>query len=153
MRTSLIRKPYWNAMDRPLGLSHLFEDIFSDMEGRYAAPNQTAEDFWAPAIDIREDKEVLSIHADVPGIDPENLSLQVEDGVLTLEGNREVETCGKDEKSHWTERRTGTFRRSVKLPSHVDGENIKAAYNKGVLSITCPLKTEAKPRQIKVEAQ
>ncbi len=108
---------------------------------------------WSPAADISEtDKEYL-VKAELPGIKREDVKVTLDDGVLTIEGERKFEKDDKTEKTHRVERFYGTFRRSFGLPEHVDAKGIRAESRDGVLLVHVPKdKTEkSKSVQIKVE--
>lgn len=87
---------------------------------------------------------------EVPGVNEEDLDIQVENNTLTIKGKRSFEKEEKEENFHRIERRYGSFLRTFRLPNTVDSETIEAHYDKGVLSVTLGKKAEAKPKQIKV---
>ena len=105
---------------------------------------------WAPSVDIFEHEGNLVLRAELPGIEPKDVDVHVENNVLTLRGERKFESEVKREKYHRVERAYGTFSRSFTLPSVVDTEKIKAEYKDGVLQVTLPQREEAKPKQIQV---
>jgi HSP20 family protein len=105
---------------------------------------------WAPSVDIFEHEGNLVLKAELPGIEPKDVDVRVENNVLTLRGERKLETEVKREKYHRVERSYGTFSRSFTLPSVVDTEKIKAEYRDGVLQVTLPQREEVKPKQIQV---
>ena len=105
---------------------------------------------WAPSVDIFEHEGSLVLRAELPGIEPKDVDVHVENNVLTLRGERKFESEVKREKYHRVERAYGTFSRSFTLPNVVDTEKIKADYKDGVLQVTLPQREEAKPKQIQV---
>jgi HSP20 family protein len=105
---------------------------------------------WAPSVDIFEHEGNLVLKAELPGVDPKDVDVRVENNVLTLRGERKFESEVKREKYHRVERAYGTFSRSFTLPNVVDTEKIKAEYKDGVLQVTLPQREEAKPKQIQV---
>lgn len=105
---------------------------------------------WAPAVDIYEHEGNLVLKAELPGIEPKDVDVRVENNVLTLRGERKFDTEVKREKFHRVERAYGSFSRSFTLPSVVDTEKIKAEYKDGVLRVTLPTREEAKPKQISI---
>ena len=105
---------------------------------------------WAPSVDIFEHEGNLVLRAELPGIEPKDVDVHVENNVLTLRGERKFESEVKREKYHRVERAYGTFSRSFTLPNVVDTEKIKAEYKDGVLQVTLPQREEAKPKQIQV---
>ena len=106
---------------------------------------------WAPAVDVFERDNELVLKADLPGVEMNDIDIQLENGTLTLKGQREFKKEGKDGGYHRIERHYGSFVRYFSLPDTVDGEGVHADYKNGVLSVTLPKKEVAKPRQIKVQ--
>lgn len=106
---------------------------------------------WIPAVDILEDENQLVLRADVPGVDLSKIDIRLENGTLTLKGQREFER--KDDKTsyHRVERQYGQFARSFTMPETVDPEKVDAEYKNGVLQITLGKKELAKPRSIQVQ--
>ena len=105
---------------------------------------------WAPAVDIYEHEGNIVLKAELPGIDPKDVDVRVENNVLTLHGERKVDSEVKREQYHRVERAYGSFTRSFTLPNVVDTEKIKAEYSDGVLRVTLPQREEAKPKQIAI---
>lgn len=105
---------------------------------------------WAPACDIYEQDGSVVLKAELPGVDPKDVDIRVENNVLTLRGERKLDQeVGKD-SYHRVERAYGTFTRSFTLPSVINTEQIKADYKDGVLEVTLPKRAEARPRQIQI---
>ena len=105
---------------------------------------------WVPAVDIQETENDLVLKADVPDVDMKDIDVRVENGTLSLRGERKFESETKNGSWHRVERSYGRFERAFALPNTVDFEAVKADYKNGVLTITLPKKEVAKPRQIKV---
>lgn len=108
---------------------------------------------WSPAVDISEDDEAYLIRAELPGVNRDDVKVQVNDGVLTLQGERKSEKEEKGKKVHRVERFYGNFMRSFTLPDNVDEENINADYKDGILTLKLPKSEKAKPRSIDVKVQ
>lgn len=108
---------------------------------------------WAPAVDITEDSDAYIIKAELPGVERNDVRVQVNDGVLTLQGERHAEKEEKDKKVHRVERFYGNFARSFTLPDNVDEEQIQADYKDGMLTLRLPKSEKAKPRSIEVKVQ
>jgi HSP20 family protein len=108
---------------------------------------------WTPRCNVWEDTNGFRVKAALPGIDPKEVQIQVEDGVLTIAGERkdEPEESGRTYFAH--EIGGGAFSRSFRLPSNVDAEKVSASYKNGVLSIDLPKRDEAKPRRIVIETK
>jgi HSP20 family protein len=105
---------------------------------------------FVPPVDIYEDEHSIQLKMEVPGVDEKDLDIKVENNTLTVTGERKFEKEEKEENFHRVERRYGSFTRSFTLPTTVSTEDIKADYAQGVLKITLAKRTEAKPKQIKV---
>ncbi len=149
---ALIRYSPFAELDPFVGLK-AFEDkitrMFAEPNGRPALSRG-----WVPAVDIVENENELVVKADVPDVKFEDIDVKMENGTLTLRGERKLEKQST-EKGGWhrLERSYGTFERSFTLPETVDPEQVKADYNNGTLTVTLPKKEIAKPRQVKVEVK
>ncbi len=106
---------------------------------------------WVPPVDIKETEQELILKADVPDLKFEDIHVNLENGALTIRGERKFEA--KEDKGGWhrIERSYGTFERVFDLPDTINPEAVKADYKNGVLTVTLPKKEVAKPKQIKVE--
>jgi HSP20 family protein len=105
---------------------------------------------WAPALDISERKDAYLVTVELPGCKPEDLDITMEDGLLTIQGERQFTAESSEQQFHRVERRYGSFRRSITLPAHVMAEGIQASFEDGVLQILVPKAEEAKPKRIQV---
>lgn len=142
----------WNNPFRELQafqsqMNRLFDETVG---GRRAEEGVAAS--WAPPVDITETKDYLTFHVELPGFKNEDLKLNVENGVLTLEGERMFEQESKEKSYHRVERAYGRFLRSFTLPTNVDPERIQASMNEGILTIEIPKREEAKPKSIPIGA-
>ena len=108
---------------------------------------------WMPSADIIETGGTVRIKADLAGMDPKDIHLEVEDNVLTLSGERRFEEEVHEDKYYRIERRYGSFQRSLALPQGVDADSIQAHYENGVLEVTIPKMEQVKPRRIPVESR
>ncbi len=111
------------------------------------------EGVWQPPVDIFENGDSVVLKAELPGMDQKDIEVKIEDNTLILRGERKQEEEVKKENYHRIERYYGSFQRSFSLPKTVDLEKVKAAVDKGVLTIVLPKKEETKPRQITVEVK
>ena len=120
--------------------------------GRHAqqANGRATTTAWAPAVDISERKDAYLVTVELPGLKPEDLDLTMEDGLLTIQGERQFTAESSEQQFHRVERRSGAFRRSITLPAHVLAEEIQASFEDGVLQILVPKAEEAKPKRIQV---
>ena len=107
---------------------------------------------WAPALDISERKDAYLVTVELPGIKPEDLDITMEDGLLTIQGERQFTQESSEQQFHRVERRYGAFRRSITLPAHVMAEGIQATVDNGVLQILVPKAEEAKPKRIQIRS-
>ena len=105
---------------------------------------------WVPPVDVVETKEKIVVRAEVPGMKQEEISIEFENGVLTLRGERRFQKESDQHTYHRVERAYGNFIRSFTLPRSVDAEQIVASYRDGVLEIEVPKKEEARPKQIRI---
>ena len=108
---------------------------------------------WTPACDIYEDNDEVVIRAALAGVDPKDVEIRVENGVLTLKGERKVENAEKKDNYHRVEMAYGHFTRTFALPTTVDTEKVNAESKHGVLAVHLPKRSEAKPRSIQVKIQ
>ncbi len=111
----------------------------------------TSNNVWAPAVDIKEEENRYLIHADLPGVNPEDIDITLEHGVLTIQGTRNEEKSEDKNGYHRVERFRGRFVRSFALPDTVDNEKVDAQLKEGVLNIVIDKKERAKPRRISVK--
>jgi HSP20 family protein len=124
------------------------EEEFDRLVGRAFSRNA-----WVPALDVRETDDRFELSLDLPGIDPDAVSVSFEDGMLTVSGKREFADENKGETWHRIERGFGTFARSVRLPRTADPDRIEATFDKGVLTVAVPKAEAAKARTIEVKAK
>jgi HSP20 family protein len=105
---------------------------------------------WAPALDISERKDAYLVTVELPGVDADDLQITLEDGLLTIQGERYFAHDSSEQHFHRVERRYGAFRRSITLPAHVMAEGIEATADNGVLQILVPKMEEATAQRIQV---
>jgi HSP20 family protein len=107
---------------------------------------------WAPAVDIKEEPDCYVLHADIPGVRPEDIDISMDKGVLTIRGERRHAAEESKEGYHRRERQHGVFMRRFSLPETVDAEAISAASKDGVLELVLPKTAEPQPRKIEVKS-
>jgi HSP20 family protein len=107
-----------------------------------------------PRIDVKETAKDIRIMADLPGLDEKDITVTIEDGRLTLRGEKREDHEEQDENYYWRERSYGTFHRQIQLPGEVEPDKIEAVFKRGVLSITVPRKPEieGKTKRIEIKA-
>ncbi|MFB9069208.1 Hsp20/alpha crystallin family protein [Pseudofulvimonas gallinarii] len=106
---------------------------------------------WAPRVDIKEENDRFLIQADIPGVDPKDIEVSMDKGILSIKGERNTEAREESERFTRVERARGVFYRRFALPDSADAEGIRASGRHGVLEITIPKRPEASPRRITVE--
>lgn len=136
-------------------LNRLQREMNTLFENRAAAttnaPNEAPMCDWLPAVDVYEDTERYVVTAELPGFDPKQVDVKVEDNRLTLRGERKLEREEKKENYHRVERAYGTFTRTFTLPTTVDVTKITAEYKHGLLHVSIPKKPEVTPKQVTVK--
>ncbi len=132
----------WDVFD----VGREFDRLFSTTVG---APTLMA---WSPAVDVRESDNDFIVTAELPGLAKDTVDITIENGVLSLSGEKkeEREEGVADSGRHVLERRYGRFQRSFSLPRGVDADNVSAEFSDGILKVTLPKSATAKPRQIKI---
>jgi HSP20 family protein len=105
---------------------------------------------WAPALDISERKDAYLVTVDLSGVEAEDLEITLEDGHLTIQGERHFAHDSSEQQFHRVERRYGAFRRSITQPAQVQAEQIEASFDNGVLQIVVPKMEEATPKRIQI---
>ena len=105
---------------------------------------------WMPAMDLVETDDAYVLRADLPGLDEKDVSIEFEDNVLTISGERKSEHESKSEGYHRVERAFGAFSRSLTLPQGVDAEKVEANFDKGVLEVRIPKPAEARPTRVQI---
>ena len=132
----------WDPFAELSELRARFDRMFDQFDNR--------ERVWTPAIDVERDDGHLVVHADLPGIKPEEVKIEVEDDILTISGEHEERKEEKDKQYVRRERRYGSFSRSMALPPGVDAKRIKAKTHDGVVEVTIPFLEEAKKEAVKI---
>ena len=107
---------------------------------------------WAPAVDIKEEKDHFVVRADIPGVNPDDIEINLENGILTIRGERREEKEENDKGWHRTERFTGSFYRRLALPESADASQVTASSKKGVLEIWIPISKKTRKSRIEVKS-
>jgi HSP20 family protein len=105
---------------------------------------------WVPAMDLVESDDHLVLRADLPGLDSDDVNIEIKDGVLTVSGERKTEHEEKSEGFYRVERAFGSFSRSLSLPEGIDAEKVSADFDKGVLEVRIPKPEERKPHRVAI---
>ena len=142
---SLSRYNPWSVFDQlQRELNMPMGKFDSEENGNIATAN------WAPAVDIKEDDKAFTLFADLPGVNPDNIEVTMDKGVLTIKGERQSEKKAEEENYKRVERQYGVFYRRFTLPDSADADGIEAKSENGVLTITIPKQEVAQSRRISV---
>lgn len=153
MRTHLTR---WEPVNDIANLSSRMDRLFDEMMGRgmrRIADEDRVRGSWSPAVNIMEKKDAIQITADLPGMKAEDVEVTVDNGVLTIRGERKLEEATEGETYHRIERVYGVFERTFTLPNSVDTTKIEAKFTNGEMVVSLPKREESKPRSVKVKVQ
>jgi HSP20 family protein len=133
-------------------LSHDMERIFDSLLGRTVGTMLRTgnTEKYVPSLDVAETAEGFEVSIDLPGVKPEDVKVEMHEGKLVVSGQRTTATEQKDKNYHRVERTSGSFYRSVTLPSDVDVEKIDANYDHGVLHIALPKVAKQQPKKIEI---
>lgn len=133
-----------DAMTRDFNV--IFNDLFT------GEPVHTAGTVWAPRIDVTEDEKGIYVIAELPGMDEKDLNLQLEHNVLTISGEKKESLTeeNKDKNYRYSERRFGSFTRTIALPDEVKADAISAHFKNGLLEISLPKSEAALPKKIAI---
>jgi HSP20 family protein len=112
--------------------------------------NEPSEQLWHPTCDIKESGNELVLHAELPGVNKEDVQIELKDHILTISGEKKFEKKEENEKYLRTERSYGKFTRSVRLPENVTEDQVKASFNNGVLEVTWPKEQKVEPKKITI---
>jgi HSP20 family protein len=145
--------PTWPTMDvaYPTRLGRLLEQMFDTPFAR--EENGSLFTGWMPAMDVIEEKDMIRLVAELPGVKPEDVKISLENNILTIQGEKKKEEEVKDEKVRRYERTYGAFERTFTLPATINPEKIVARFDAGLLTIQLPKIEAAKPRQISVKIE
>ncbi|RDH81357.1 MAG: heat-shock protein Hsp20 [endosymbiont of Galathealinum brachiosum] len=143
---SLTQHNPWNLFDQ---LQHELNRTHSHSH-KLAANGDIVTSDWTPAVDIKEEDNQFLLIADIPGVDPENIDIHMENGILTIKGERNSELKTEHDGFKRIERKHGVFYRRFTMPEGVNPEGIDAKSNNGVLTVSIPKQEAVKPRKITV---
>jgi len=131
-------------------MDRLFEDFFRGFD---LLPFGQRWEAWGPPVDVKENDDTVTVEAELPGIEPDDVDLSVTGTDLTLKGERKEEREEKGKTFHRIERRTGAFTRTIPLPAQVNPERVEATYDKGVLRVVLPKKESARAKSVKIKVK
>ena len=142
---SLVRYEPWSL------LNQFSKELDRSFRGRDENYSDIATSDWTPAVDIKEDDNAFHIVADIPGVDPKDIEVHMENGVLSIKGERESKKEEEKEGYKRVERSYGSFYRRFSMPESANAEKIEAKSKNGVLEITIPKQEKVQARKIKVD--
>ena len=138
---------------RQTGLANIhdqIDDMFTRFIEGWPSPVYQSGGWWPP-VDVAESEDSVTVKAEMPGIEPDEIELSVHDNTLTITGEKKEATEQNEGNYYHVERRYGSFRRDVSLPGTVDAEKIEASCKEGILCVKLPKIEAAKPKRIKIE--
>ncbi|WP_233840955.1 Hsp20/alpha crystallin family protein [Dyella sp. 2HG41-7] len=153
MNGKMIRSSEWPSQSMALDpVKQLFDRVF---EGGFFQNNSSDDSSvvtsqWTPRVDIKEEPQRFILYADIPGVEPDAIEVQMDRGMLTIKGERKTEYEEGNKQFSRIERRYGAFHRRFALPDSADPDGITATGRNGVLQIIIPKRPETTPRRIRV---
>ena len=144
----LTRYEPWNALRH---LQNEMSRVFDSAEARAEDGSNVVTSRWTPSVDVREDSGRFVITADIPGVEPKDIEVTMENGVLTIKGERKLETRDEGDSGYRrVERAYGSFYRRFTLPDTADAEAISASGKHGVLEVVIPKRAAVQPKRIAI---
>ena len=145
---TITRYSHWNQ-------PHRFQDELKQVFDRFFTEDETDQSNvvtsqWTPRVDIKKEDKRFVILADIPGVDPKDIDISMDKGILTIRGERKSESTEQNGKTTRVERSYGAFYRRFALPDSADAEGVSASGKHGVLEISIPKKPETTPRRISI---
>ncbi len=130
-------------------IDRMFDDFFS------IGPTSLFESEWVPKLDIEEDDDSIDVKAEIPGLDEKDINVTIENSMLTISGEKKYESKkeDKDRKLVVSERKFGSFSRTISLPDGIKADKVKAKFKKGVLNIHIPKDEKAKLKRIQIDVK
>lgn len=142
----------WDPYRELSTFAERFNRAFGSMQAR-ERDEEVGLGAWMPPVDIAEDREKITLTAELPGFKESDVQIQMEGNLLTIRGDRKFEEEKEGRNYHRVERSYGQFIRSFTLPNNVDRENIRARFNSGLLEVEMPKREDSKPKQIKISGE
>jgi HSP20 family protein len=140
----------FNTLRDAQRLNDEFTRLFNLARG---AEEEALSGGWVPPVDVYEDAEGVTLRFDVPGFDAAGIDLRLENGTLTLKGERRLDREDRKQGYSRVERFAGSFTRSFSLPTSVDADKVQADAKNGVLTVFLPRREETKPKQIRIKVE
>jgi len=143
----------WQPINRPVNWNTGVNRLFNEFMGQTIrqVEEETTACAWTPVVNILEREDGIVIAADLPGLKAEDVEVTIDNGVLTIKGERTLEEIAEGETYHRVERSYGKFERSFSVPNSVDPKKIEARFVNGEMTLTLPKRDESKPRSVKIK--
>jgi len=146
---NITRYEPWNVLSQ---FQRDLDRVFRNVDSAEDNDSTIATSTWMPSVDIKEDADAFTIEADIPGVDPKDIEVSMENAVLTIKGERNLEKREEDKAYKRVERLHGSFYRRFSLPETADPDKISASGKNGVLQVRIPKREIAQPRKITVKS-
>jgi HSP20 family protein len=143
----------WDPFRELVSIQDELNRLFGRTFGETELMRPLAKGAWIPPMDVYETDEKFVAKVELPGVEPSEVEVSVEDHSLTVSGEREFSEEVKQEQCHRLERRYGSFSRTISLPQAADTEKVEASFDKGVLMIEIPKVEKAKPKKVQVKVK
>lgn len=140
----------WQPYGAVASLQNSINKLFNDAFSRANIDEDFALSAWKPVVDIFDKEDAIVIHAELPGVKKEDVTIEVKDNILTLRGERSESKEIKEDKYYRKERTFGSFHRAFSLPAAINPDTIKANFKDGILEIEIPKPEEQKPKQVTI---
>ena len=148
---NIVRYHRWPGQNTLDEFRQMFDSLLDDNFGQSRTDESSVvTSQWVPRVDVKEETDRFVLYADLPGIDPDDIEVSMDKGMLTIRGERSSESSTETERYSRIERRYGSFHRRFALPDSADPEGIEARGRNGVLEIVIPKRPETSPRRIQV---
>jgi HSP20 family protein len=143
----------WRPFRELARMEREMEDLWGRALGEWPAGGWAAAGGWAPAIDMIDRADEIVVRADLPGLEQKDVEVSLDQGVLTIRGDRKEEKEAKEEDYYCCERWAGAFGRSLTLPAGVEADKIKAVFRNGILEVHLPKTKEAKGKKVEIKVE
>ena len=147
------RRSVRNLMKEPLEFWPRFNRVFERLGLDPPFTEENALVAWTPSCDVYETEKAIVLKAELPGVEKENVFVNIENNLLTIHGERKFEEETKRENYYRMERNYGEFFRSFTLPNYIDSTKIIAEFKEGLLEVVLPKREDAKPKQVEVKVR
>ena len=141
----------WDPLREIADVQNRMARLFDDFYGRRGEDDVMRRGTWVPPVDIFEKDHVVTLKAELPDMQRDDIDIRVENNTLTISGEKKMDKEVREDDFHRIERSYGQFSRSFSLPATIDTGKVTADYRDGILTVKLPLREEAKPKQIQVQ--